>query len=242
MGAMLPLDQQEAYRRRHAALRPGWRSSGMRLEALVRAAAGPEVRVLDIGAGRGGVLELIGSEVRLAIGVDPDLASLRERRAAIPAAQGWGDRLPLQDATFDVALAIWVLEHLGDPPALFAEVARVLRPGGRLIFLTPNRRHPLILANRLSHWMPRLQRRLVPAIYGRAAEDTFSVWYRANTIDDLKRLTTTAGLLLEQLDVIADPTYLAFNDTAFALSRWLDARLPEQWGVHLLGVAAKPKP
>lgn len=240
MGAMLPLDRQEAYRRRYAVLRPGWRSSGMRLEALVRAVAGPSVGVLDIGSGRGGVLELIGSEVRLAVGVDPDLASLRERRASIPAAQAWGDRLPLKDSTFDVALAIWVLEHLADPAALFADVSRVLRPGGRLIFLTPNRRHPLIMANRLSHWMPRLQRKLIPAIYGRAAEDTFSVWYRANAAEDLARLATAAGLTLDRLDVIADPTYLAFNDVAFSISRWLEACLPQQWGVHLLGVARKP--
>ncbi len=240
MGAMLPLDRQEAYRGRYSALKPGWRSSGMRLEALVRAVAGPDVSVLDIGSGRGGILELIGSEVRLAVGVDPDLTSLKERRARVPAAQAWGDRLPLRDATFDVALAIWVLEHLAEPQALFADVARVLRPGGRLIFLTPNRRHPLIVANRLSHWMPRLQRKLVPAIYGRAAEDTFSVWYRANAAEDLARLAAAAGLSLERLDVIADPTYLAFNDAAFAISRWLEACLPTQWGVHLLGVASKP--
>lgn len=237
---MLTLDRQETYRRRYASVQPGWRSSGVRLEALVRAASGPGLRVVDVGAGRGGVLELIWADVRLAVGIDPDLASLRERRAPIAVAQGWGDRLPICDGCCDLVLAIWVFEHLADPAATLIEAARVLRPGGRLIFLTPNRRHPLIVANRISQLLPRLQRRLVPVVYGRAADDTFRVYYRANAADTIEGLAGAAGLALESLDTIHDPTYLAFNDLTFTLSRWFEALLPRAWGVHLLGTLRKP--
>ncbi len=237
---MLPLDRQERYRRRYAQEQPGWATSGARLEARVRAAAFPSARVLDIGAGRGGVLELIWADVALAVGVDPDLASLRERRAPIPAAQAWGDRLPLVAGQFDLALAVWVFEHLADPARTLTEIARVLRPGGRLIFLTPNRFHPLIRANRVSQLWPDLQRRIVPALYARAADDTFRVHYRANTVAEIVDLAARSGLRLESMDVIRDPTYLAFGDLAYAVACRVEALLPASWGVHLLGVLAKP--
>lgn len=238
---MLPLERQELYRQRYARRRPGWRSSGARLEALVRASASPETRVLDVGSGRGGVLELVWDQVGLAVGVDPDRASLVERRVPLPVAQALGDGLPLADSSFDLALAIWVFEHLAEPGATLAEIARVLRPGGRLVFLTPNRRHPLIWANRLSQLLPRLQRRLVPTLYGRAADDTFRVHYRANDANDIARLAASAGFRMESLEPIPDPTYLAFNDLAFSLSSWLESLLPRTWGVHLLGVLRKTK-
>ena len=206
----------------------------------MRGSARPDSRVLDVGAGRGGVLELIWDQVRLAVGVDPDRASLVERRAPLPVAQALGDCLPLVDASFDLALAIWVFEHLEQPARMMDEVARVLRPGGRLIFLTPNRRHPLIMANRLSQLLPELQRRLVPAVYGREADDTFRVHYRANAEADIAALAHGAGLTVESLDAIADPTYLAFNDLAFSFSSWFESILPAEWGVHLLGVLKKP--
>jgi len=237
---MLPLDRQEVYRRRYASENPTWRSSGARLETWVRAAAGPTSRVFDLGAGRGGVHELIWADVALCIGVDPDHASLTGRRVPLPVAQAWGDRLPLADRQFDLALAIWVLEHVADPAATLGEIARVLRPGGRLIFLTPNRRHPLIVANRLSQALPQLQRRLVPALYGRDAADTFRVHYRANSSNTLTTLADGCGLVLERLEVVPDPTYLAFNELAYKLACRFEAWLPAGWGVHLLGQMVKP--
>ncbi len=202
----------------------------------MRALAGPGARVLDVGSGRGGVMELVWDQVGLAVGVDPDRASLVERRVPLPVAQAVGDGLPLADSSFDLALAIWVFEHLAEPGDTLAEIARVLRPGGRLVFLTPNRRHPLIWANRLSQLLPRLQRRLVPTLYGRAADDTFRVHYRANDASDIARLAASAGFSVESLEPIPDPTYLAFNDLAFSLSSGLEGWLPRSWGVHLLGV------
>ncbi len=160
----------------------------------------------------------------------------------MPVAQAWGDRLPLADRQFDLALAIWVLEHVADPAATLGEIARVLRPGGRLIFLTPNRRHPLILANRLSQALPQLQRRLVPALYGRDAADTFRVHYRANSSNALTALANSCGLVLERLEVVPDPTYLAFNELAYKLACRFEAWLPASWGVHLLGQMVKPGP
>lgn len=48
-----------------------------------------------------------------------------------------GDRLPFGDASFDTVLSNQVGEHVPDPRAFFAELVRVLRPGGRIIFTVP---------------------------------------------------------------------------------------------------------
>jgi hypothetical protein len=126
------------------------------------------------------------------------------------------------------------LEHLPRPAASFAEVSRVLAPQGHFIVLAPNGWHPVTLLNRVLALIQPLQARLVPALYGRAEEDAFPVQYRANSAGRLRQLGKAAGLTPATLHTISDPTYLAFNDTLFALSRTLEKVLPAAAGVHLV--------
>ncbi|MCF8881061.1 class I SAM-dependent methyltransferase, partial [Hyphobacterium sp. SN044] len=91
------------------------------------------------------------------------------------------EQLPFADESFDLVVCLWVLEHLRSPENVLREVRRVLRPGGHFVFLTPNLRNPLLAFNRLGRALPRLQRRLVPRLYGRVEADTFPIQYRANT-------------------------------------------------------------
>jgi len=239
--AILPLTLQNAYRARYQAMRPGWLSSGDQLEAMVRARVTPESRVLDLGCGRGGVVELFWRDVRLAAGLDPDASSLIEHRAAsMPVIRGTGEGLPFVAGSFDLVVCVWVLEHLEDPAATLAEVRRVMRPGGHFIFLTPNLRNPVMLLNRLGKALPRLQRRLVPKLYGRSEADTFPVRYRANTLDDLRRHARSAGLDVAELRVVPDPTYLALNGLLFRASVLSERLMPKSWGVHLLGDLVRP--
>jgi SAM-dependent methyltransferase len=246
---VLSLDRQNRYRARYAKMRPGWRTSGDEFESAVRRRLSPTSRVLDLGCGRGGVMELVWREVALPLGVDPDIASLREhrtRRSRLPAGEGLAgnsmplacalsERLPFHESSFDAVLALWVLEHLPEPQRVFHEVARVLAPGGVFLFLTPNALHPIVWANRAGQWLPAVQRALIPRLYGRAQADTFRVHYRANTPARLRALAERCGLQVSWLRIIADPTYLAFNDALFQLSVVMERLLPNDWGVHLLG-------
>ena len=232
---MLPLSKQNVYREKYKRRRPGWQTSGGEFEALTRRYITPEARVLDFGCGRGGVMELFWQGVKLAVGVDPDYASLAERRAKMPVVCGQGEALPLAPEGFDLVIGLWVLEHLSQPERVLREIGRTLAPGGHFIFLTPNAQHPLIWANRLSWAMPAVQRLLIPRLYGRAEADTFRTYYRANTLAQLGGLAGACGFQVASLRAISDPTYLAFNELSFRMSILLESLLPRGWGVHLLG-------
>lgn len=234
--ALLPLGLQNRYRERYRALRPGWRSSGEQLEAMVRNHITRDARVLDLGCGRGGVVELFWRDVRVAAGLDPDPPSLIDHRTkGMPVIRGVGERLPFVDEAFDLVVCVWVLEHLREPKTVFDELARVLRPGGHFVFVTPNLRNPLMLMNRIGKALPALQKRVVPRLYGRRESDTFPVQYRANTAAALRALAHGSGLDVYDLRVVPDPTYLALNNFLFRASVLSEHLMPKRWGVHLLG-------
>lgn len=120
-------------------------------------------RVLDVGCGDGRLVSLYAA---------PEVVCVDSSAAAVEAtaARGLDARLadatglPFQDGTFDVVTANHVLYHLPDPEAAIAEIARVLRPGGRFlgIYGTPRHLHELFGESRESfdseNGLPLLQR------------------------------------------------------------------------------------
>lgn len=233
----LTLERQNAYRARYARQTPGWQPATVIYEAAIRAQAAPGQQLLDLGCGRGGVLEQIGDLGLWAVGVDPDVASLREHRLPrLPRAAADAAALPLANGVCDLVISAWVLEHLPAPACVLAEVGRVLKPGGVFIALTPNRHSPVAWLNRT---LRPLQRTLVPRLYGRVEADTFPVVYRANTRAALTHLAQQAGMRLEALHTIHDPTYLAFNDALYQLNVGLTRLLPPALAVHLVVICRK---
>ena len=242
-GPWLPFETQTAYREHYRASRPGWMSSGDQFDLVVQSRLVAESAVLDLGCGRTGGIERFWRQARLAVGVDPDLQSLAERRDGMPVLQGGGEHLPFADASFDLAVSVWVLEHLEAPERVFHEVARVLKPGGHFIFLTPNALNPLVFGNRVGQVAPWLQQQLVAGVYGRDKGDTFAVKYRANTTSRLRSIAAETGFAVSELRVIADPTYVAFNALLFRAAMLGERMLPPGLGVHLLGdLERKPSP
>ncbi len=98
-------------------------------------------RVLEIGIGSALNLPFYAPEVSEVIGVDPSPALVsiaRKRQSGLPfrfeVIEGTGERLPLEDASFDTVLTTWSLCSVGDPIQVLLEARRVLRPGGKLLF------------------------------------------------------------------------------------------------------------
>ena len=241
---MLSLDRQnelrEAYRRGH----PGWQPATEVYAGWVRTNLRPKSRVLDLGCGRGGLDEQLDHPLDQITGLDPDILSLLEHRLAgveppIARVNGASREPPFADGSFDLVFASWVLEHLSDPAIDFNQIGRVLRPGGVFIFITPNKRHPLIGFNRLAGRIGGLQDRLVERFYGRAAADTYPAYYRANDPATIDRLAQDAGLELVEIKAIPDPTYLAFRPALFRLANLLEERLPAGRAIHLVGLARR---
>lgn len=135
---------------------------------------------------------------------------------------GVGESIPYPGASFDVVLADNVLEHLPDPAAVFAEVARVLRPGGVFLGKTPNKWHYVPLIARLT---PHGFHRWVVRWRGRGGEDVFPTRYRANSPGDLRALAAGAGLEVVRIDLIEGrPEYLRFSAPTYLLG-WLYERV-----------------
>ncbi len=237
--AWLPYESQSAYRERYRAARPGWLSSGEQFDVMVKQHLTAETRVLDLGCGRSGGIERFWREARLAVGIDRDHRSLGERTQKMAVLQSGGEHLPFADAAFDMVVSVWVIEHLDAPDKVFTEVARVLKPGGHFVFLTPNAHNPLIFGNRVGQVAPWLQHRLVAGVYGRDKADTFAIHYKANTSSRLRALAAATGFGVSSIKVIADPTYVAFNAFLFHAAVLGERVLPAGLGVHLLGDLVK---
>ena len=100
---------------------------------LTRYAGGSPPATVDLGSGTGLSTRWAATWSASAIGVEPS-DDMRERAAAMPGGNiryvgGWSNDTGLADASADIVLAVQAL-HWMEPTSTFAEVARILRPGG----------------------------------------------------------------------------------------------------------------
>ena len=217
-----------------------------RLLATIVHHAKPDDVILDAGCGSGRVFQhRQAGNVRPGVGriVGIDVTDEpRENENLTDATKGDLRALPFRDNQIDMAIVSHVAEHLVDPEAVFAELSRVLKPGGRLLLLTPNRWHYVPLVARL---VPHRLHIVFNNWRGIATADIFPTQYRANTAGRLRSLSDRAGLDVESLEQSeTEPEYLAFHLIPYTLGVAYE-RLVNRFGflaklrVNLLLVAKK---
>ena len=134
-----------------------WSSSARYESELERLALGlslpRDAAIIDVGCGTGTALDWFRGRGARAIGIDRSDAWARACRSP-PVVQGDAARLPFRDGSFDGAILMHALAHIVAPKATLGEIRRLLRPGGRLAIVTPNRRY-LRALNRIRPFAPR---------------------------------------------------------------------------------------
>jgi ArsR family transcriptional regulator len=141
-------------------------------QALVElTVARPLGDLLDIGCGQGRILKLLASRAHRAVGIDINPGVRRLARAELLLAGTpnttlrHGDMYDLnfQDNDFDTVILDDVLTTADDPVAALSEAQRLLRPGGRVLFLTSVRDADVgEISGKLAHWAAAANLRLTP--------------------------------------------------------------------------------
>lgn len=194
-----------------------------RLAELVR----PGMRILHAGCGWDKrdvsrpyreTCEVIG------VDIDPRVAPMFHSQFHLASLSN----VPLPSGSFDLIFCEYVVEHLDDPAAALREMRRVLKPGGRILVLTPNLLSYKGLAaaytpQHLHIWMGRIR-------YGRGHEaDMYPTLYRCNTTARFRRLAREAGLEMVRTELVTNgPTWFEkfpglfelFHVFHRAIARW----------------------
>lgn len=194
----------------------------------------PDSVLLDIGCGIGRNARRFAAGFGRYIGLNLDAAELVIAREKNPH-PGFeflrGDAMdmaPIPAASADAALLIFVLEHIADPPRLFAELARVLKPGGGVLFAAPNLWNLNSLVIRALPAGARLSIKRV--LTGRDEPPDYPIYYRCNTVARMDRVAAAHGFARDRLEMLSSLGYLFRLPGFYAWHRFTD-RLTERGGL-----------
>ena len=196
-------------------------------------------RVLEIGCGRGGFSLWLATQARrprLLVSADLSTVAVAKGKAALLQhhvdAPRWEvadiESIPHARGTFDTVISCETIEHVPDPRRAIRELARVLRPGGRLFLTTPNYLGVFGLY------------RGYLRIRGRRYTEEGQPINHFTTLPSTLRWVTEAGLQVLAVDGVGhyvpipgrQPPRIYFLDRMSFLTRWL--------ALHSLVVAGKP--
>jgi demethylmenaquinone methyltransferase/2-methoxy-6-polyprenyl-1,4-benzoquinol methylase len=149
-----------------------WRRDTMKALALPTGS-----RLLDLACGTGDLSKLAARQGHHVVGADLSLGMLRANRAGVPLVQSDSTQLPFPDGSFDGLVCGYALRNFTDLAAAFGDMARVLRPGGRLAILEVDAPTSPVLKAGYSVWFDRV----VPLI-GSALSDKEAYHYLPRSV------------------------------------------------------------
>lgn len=186
------------------------------LEASLSKEIKPGARVLEQGCGRKApLLRKYLSTGAILHGVD--LVDFTESHPGMDLVRSSIEDLPFDSEEFDLIFSRSVMEHVQKPEHAFEEAFRVLKKGGRWIFLTPNRWDYVSVISRL---IPnRFHGKVVNFAEGRKEEDVFPVVYKANSWWQINTACKHTGFRIQSFDYLGqDPQYFGFSPFLYRIA------------------------
>lgn len=242
--------RQLSYKKRYKDINPPWDDTFVvlsnkfweLLRSMEKENSLKGVTVLDAGCGNGNYLiDEYRQEIAWAAGIDLEPDFTQKNICCDEIKYANLEEIPYEDNTFDFVFLFWVLEHLQNPGVVIKEVKRILKPGGYLLFATPNKNSLLLLAKRVLVSNSRLNLSINKKIYGREEIDTFTTFYKANSTFGLQNLLQ--DFIEVKIILNYDPSYTSFDDLTFRISNALDTIFerinPIFYKQHILGWAKK---
>ena len=187
---------------------PPFRDVGTVFLGEVDRVLSPHAVLVDVGCGRTSYGAEVYRKAGRRIGLDVDVYA-KENPLMDEVHIMEGELFPLPDACADVVTAQWVVEHVAHPDVFLREVARVLKPGGALVFMTTNICSPLI---RLTSFIPLPVASFIrTTLLHFAHDETFPRVYAMNDERTLVRLAQSYGFSVEILHRIESFGYFRFS-------------------------------
>ena len=227
---------------------PGLRYSQDSYEEALCGLITPRTVWLDLGCGHqvlpewrfNAERELVNLASYVA-GIDADSNSLSKHRSIRNIWVGDVQSLPFPDNSFTLITANMVVEHLVDPGRAFAEIRRVLAPGGLFLFHTPNGNGYITMINKS---IPNGVKKIAAKVLqGRNSEDVYPTFYRCNTEEAIIEIANDNGLEVKRIFRIpSTATFARVLPMAAIELLWIRATMLEplaRYRTNILGLFRK---
>lgn len=235
------MNKQELYRKKYRELNPLWTDSLTIYQENINQNINQNTKILDVGCGHSNFMEQVFNKTKHTYGIDSDKKAIEKNTIIKNKIIGSANNIPLANNFFDLITLAWTLEHLDNPQKTFQEIYRVLKPKGKVIFLTPNTWNYNVWIIRA---IPNVfHKPLVRYFYNRQNGDTYLKKYKINSIKKINQILSSVGFKKSQIILNGDPSYISFNKPLFRfaclIEKLLDRKTLNFAKVHIIGVYQK---
>ena len=202
-----------------------------------------DAKLLEIGCGTGHNLPMLGEFGQVdALEVDPTARGMAEKRlgrtvlsSPLPALEG------VSDDTYDMVAALDVVEHIPDDKAALEGIARVLKPGGKLLMTVPAHQWMWSAHDVVNHHQRRYSKRDFRKLVDQSPLQLETIGYLNSLLFPLAMAQRLTSKITGKEDANLAPPAEPVNqvlERVFALERRLIGRIPLPPGLSLFAVAS----